>query len=70
MRREFFNIFKTKEIMNQLKTLKYETEMTENFSGVMAVTNSLLSASCNPIIIPFTKDDLHRLYDYFRAALR
>lgn len=56
--------------MNQLKLLEYETEMAKNFSGVMAVTNSLLSASCNAIIIPFTKDDLHRLYDYFRAAFK
>ena len=44
--------------------------MTENYSGVMAVINSLLSACYNPIIIPFTKGNLHRIYDYFMAAFK
>jgi len=56
--------------MNKLKLLEYEAKMTESFSGVIAVTNSLLSARFNPVVVPFTKNDLHQLYDYFKSAFK
>lgn len=56
--------------MNQSKLTKYELKMTDNLSGVKAVMDSLYSALCEPIIKPFSKDDLHRLYDYFKAMFK
>lgn len=56
--------------MDKSKLAKYEFEMANNFSGVKAVTDSLYSALCEPIIKPFTKDDLHRLYDYYKAMFK
>jgi hypothetical protein len=57
-------------IMDKSKLVKYESEMTHNLPGVIAVTASLYSALCEPEIKPFTKDDLHRLYDYFKAMFK
>lgn len=56
--------------MDKSKLVKYESEMTHNLPGVIAVTASLYSALCEPEIKPFTKDDLHRLYDYFKAMFK
>ena len=56
--------------MDKSKLVKYESEMTHNLPGVIVVTASLYSALCEPEIKPFTKDDLHRLYDYFKAMFK
>lgn len=56
--------------MNISKLTEYESEMTHNLPGVIAVTGSLYSALCEPEIKPFTKDDLHRLYDYYKAMFK
>ena len=56
--------------MDKSKLAKYESEIIYNHSGVIAVTASLYSALCEPEIKPFTKDDLHRLYDYYRAMFK
>ena len=56
--------------MDKSKLVKYESEMTHNLPGVIAVTASLYSALCEPEIKPFTKDDLHQLYDYFKAMFK
>ena len=56
--------------MDKSKLVKYESEMTHNLPGVITVTASLYSALCEPEIKPFTKDDLHRLYDYFKAMFK
>lgn len=68
---EFLYFCKNKSnIMDKSKLVKYESEMTHNLPGVIAVTASLYSALCEPEIKPFTKDDLHRLYDYFKAMFK
>ena len=56
--------------MDKTKLSKYESEIIYNQSGVKAVTASLYSALCEPEIKPFTRDDLHRLYDYYRAMFK
>ena len=56
--------------MDKTKLAKYESEMIYNHPGVIVVTASLYSALCEPEIKPFTKDDLHRLYDYYRAMFK
>lgn len=56
--------------MDKTKLAKYESEMIYNHPGVIVVTASLYSALCEPEIKPFTKDDLHRLYDYFKAMFK
>ena len=56
--------------MDKTKLAKYESEIIYNQSGVKAVTASLYSALCEPEIKPFTRDDLHRLYDYYRAMFK
>jgi len=56
--------------MDKSKLAKYESEIIYNHPGVIAVTASLYSALCEPEIKPFTKDDLHRLYDYFKAMFK
>jgi hypothetical protein len=57
-------------IMDKSKLAKYESEIIYNHPGVISVTASLYSALCEPEIKPFTKDDLHRLYDYFKAMFK
>lgn len=56
--------------MDKSKLAKYESEIIYNLPGVTAVTASLYSALCEPEIKPFTKDDLHQLYDYFKAMFK
>lgn len=56
--------------MDKSKLTKYESEIIYNHPGVIAVTSSLYSALCELEIKPFTKDDLHRLYDYFKAMFK
>jgi len=56
--------------MDKSKLAKYESEIIYNLPGVTAVTASLYSALCEPEIKPFTRDDLHRLYDYYRAMFK
>ena len=56
--------------MDKSKLAKYESEIIYNLPGVTAVTASLYSALCEPEIKSFTKDDLHQLYDYFKAMFK
>lgn len=56
--------------MDKSKLAKYESEIIYNLPGVTAVTASLYSALCEPEIKPFTRDDLHRLYDYYKAMFK
>lgn len=56
--------------MDKSKLAKYESELARNLPGVIAVTSSLYSALCEPEIKPFTKDDLHQLYAYFKAMFK
>ena len=56
--------------MDKSKLAKYESEIIYNLPGVTVVTASLYSALCEPEIKPFTKDDLHQLYDYFKAMFK
>lgn len=56
--------------MDKSKLAKYESEIIHNYPGVIAVTASLYSALCEPEIKPFTRDDLHRLYDYYKAMFK
>ncbi|MBR5719984.1 MAG: hypothetical protein IKX38_03125 [Bacteroidales bacterium] len=44
--------------------------MTKNLPGAAKCMNSVFSAIVLNISIPFTRDDLHQLYDYDRALYK
>ena len=56
--------------MDNKKIKIYQTELGKNLPKALAVTNSWFTAISGLPIVPFTKDDLHGLYDYYRAILR
>ena len=53
--------------MDVEKIRYYEAEIIGNSSGAMAVMKSWNSVMC-PWTIPFTKNDLHQLYIFFKAS--
>ena len=55
--------------MNIEKIRYYEAEIIGNSSGAMAVMNSWNSVMC-PLTISFTKNDLHQLYNFFKACYK
>lgn len=55
--------------MNIEKIRYYEAEIIGNSSGALAVMNSWNSVMC-PWKIPFTKNDLHQLYNFFKASYK
>lgn len=59
--------------MDTDKLTLYQATMTANLPGATRCTQSVISAIVSNISIPFTKDDLHQLYDYdktlYKAAI-
>ena len=56
--------------MDTNKLTLHQTAMVKNLPGVAKCMNSVLSAIALNISIPFTKDDLHQLYDYDKALYK
>ena len=56
--------------MNNTKVKEHKAEMAKNLPKLLAVTDSWFSAISGSQIVPFTKDDLHGLYAYYRAMLK
>lgn len=56
--------------MDNKKIKMYQAELGKNLTKALAVTNSWFTAISGLPIVPFTKDDLHGLYDYYRAILK
>lgn len=56
--------------MNTDKLALHQLTMTKNLPGAAKCMNSVFSAIVLNISIPFTRDDLHQLYDYDRALYK
>ena len=56
--------------MNPNKLTLHQTTMAKNLPGATKCINSVYSAIVLNISIPFTKDDLHKLYDYDKALYK
>lgn len=55
--------------MNRIKLKQHETDLDNNYAGVLAVRKSLNSLLFRQII-PFTKNDLHCLYISIKAVMK
>ena len=56
--------------MNTDKLALHQLAMTKNLPGAAKCMNSVFSAIVLNISIPFTRDDLHQLYDYDKALYK
>ena len=56
--------------MNTDKLALHQLTMTKNLPGAAKCMNSVFSAIVMNISIPFTRDDLHQLYDYDKALYK
>ena len=57
--------------MDANKLTLHQATMAKNLPGAAKCMNSVFSAIVLNISIPFTRDDLHQLYDYdkYQAAI-
>ncbi len=56
--------------MNSNKLALHQTTMAKNLPGATKCVQSVISAIVSNISIPFTRDDLHQLYDYDKALYK
>lgn len=56
--------------MNTDKLALHQLTMTKNLPGANKCMNSVFSAIVLNISIPFTRDDLHQLYDYDKSMYK
>jgi len=56
--------------MDNNKLTLHQTTMAKNLPGATKCINSVYSAIVLNISIPFTRDDLHQLYDYDKAMYK
>lgn len=56
--------------MNTDKLILHQATMAANFPGATKCVQSVISAIVSNISIPFTRDDLHQLYDYDKALYK
>ena len=56
--------------MNTDKLALHQLTMAKNLPGANKCMNSVFSAIVLNVSIPFTKDDLHQLYDYDKALYK
>ncbi len=56
--------------MNTDKLALHQLTMTKNLPGAAKCMNSVFSAIVLNISTPFTRDDLHQLYDYDKALYK
>lgn len=56
--------------MNSNKLALHQATMAANLPGATRCAQSVISAIVSNISIPFTRDDLHQLYDYDKALYK
>ena len=56
--------------MNTNKLILHQATMAANLPGAIKCVQSVISAIVSNISIPFTRDDLHQLYDYDKALYK
>ena len=56
--------------MDANKLTLHQATMAKNLPGAAKCMNSVFSAIVLNISIPFTRDDLHQLYDYDKALYK
>lgn len=56
--------------MDTNKLTLHQAKMVKNLPGASKCMNSVFSAIVLNISIPFTRDDLHQLYDYDKALYK
>ena len=56
--------------MDNNKLALHQATMAKNLPGATKCINSVYSAIVLNISIPFTRDDLHQLYDYDKAMYK
>ena len=56
--------------MDTNKLILHQATMAANLPGATKCVQSVISAIVSNIPIPFTKDDLHQLYDYDKALYK
>ena len=56
--------------MDTNKLILHQATMAVNLPGATRCAQSVISAIVSNISIPFTKDDLHQLYDYDKAMYK
>ena len=56
--------------MNTNKLILHQATMAANLPGASRCAQSVISAIVSNISIPFTRDDLHQLYDYDKALYK
>ena len=66
----YFCSTKNKNTMDTNKLILYHAAMAANLPGATRCVQSVISAIVSNISIPFTRDDLHQLYDYDKALYK
>ena len=56
--------------MDTNKLILHQATMVANLPGASKCVQSVISAIVSNISIPFTRDDLHQLYDYDKALYK
>lgn len=56
--------------MDTNKLILHQATMAANLPGAIKCAQSVISAIVSNISIPFTRDDLHQLYDYDKALYK
>jgi len=56
--------------MDTNKLILHQATMAANLPGATRCAQSVISAIVSNISIPFTRDDLHQLYDYDKALYK
>lgn len=56
--------------MNTDKLILHQATMAKNLPGAIKCMDSVFSAIVLNLSIPFTRDDLHQLYDYDKALYK
>ena len=66
----YFCSTKNKNTMDTNKLILHQATMAANLPGATKCVQSVISAIVSNISIPFTRDDLHQLYDYDKALYK
>lgn len=66
----YFCSTKNKNTMDTNKLILHQATMAANLPGATRCAQSVISAIVSNISIPFTRDDLHQLYDYDKALYK
>ena len=66
----YFCSTKNKNTMDTNKLILHQATMAANLPGATKCVQSVISVIVSNISIPFTRDDLHQLYDYDKALYK